>query len=124
ERYKVPYGAVIQFKDGAAVKPGQTVANWDPHTHPIITEVAGVVRFVDFVEGVTVQNQVDELTGLESAVVTDPKRRGTHAKDLRPTVRLEDANGNELKLAGTDIAAQYFLPAGAIVSIQNGAQVG
>ncbi|EIM00155.1 DNA-directed RNA polymerase subunit beta' [Rhodanobacter thiooxydans] len=124
ERYKVPYGAVIAVKDGAPVKPGQTVANWDPHTHPIVTEVAGVVRFIDFLDGVTVQSQTDELTGLESAVVTDPKRRGAQAKDLRPIVRLEDAKGRELKLPGTDIAAQYFLPAGAIVSIQNGAEVG
>jgi DNA-directed RNA polymerase subunit beta' len=124
ERYKVPYGATIAVKDGAPVKPGQTVANWDPHTHPIVTEVAGVVRFIDFLDGVTVQSQTDDLTGLESAVVTDPKRRGAQAKDLRPIVRLEDAKGRELKLPGTDIAAQYFLPAGAIVSIQNGAEVG
>ena len=123
ERYKVPYGATISVKDGAQVKAGQTVANWDPHTHPIVSEVAGVVRFIDFIDGVTVQSQTDELTGLESAVVTDPKRRGTAAKDLRPMVRLEDANGEELKLPGTDVPAQYFLPAGAIVSIQNGAEV-
>ena len=124
ERYKVPYGATIAVQDGAPVKSGQTVANWDPHTHPIVTEVAGVVRFIDFLDGVTVQSQTDELTGLESAVVTDPKRRGAAAKDLRPIVRLEDEKGRELKLPGTDIAAQYFLPAGAIVSIQNGAAVG
>ncbi|HMH66730.1 MAG TPA: DNA-directed RNA polymerase subunit beta', partial [Pinirhizobacter sp.] len=124
ERYKVPYGATIAVKDGDPVKAGQTVANWDPHTHPIVAEVAGVVRFIDFLDGVTVQSQTDELTGLESAVVTDPKRRGTQAKDLRPIVRLEDAKGRELKLPGTDIPAQYFLPAGAIVSIQNGAEVG
>jgi DNA-directed RNA polymerase subunit beta' len=124
ERYKVPYGATISVKDGAPVKAGQTVANWDPHTHPIVSEVAGIVRFIDFLDGVTVQSQTDELTGLESAVVTDPKRRGTAAKDLRPIVRLEDSKGRELKLPGTDIAAQYFLPAGAIVSIQNGAEVG
>jgi len=124
ERYKVPYGATITVKDGDAVKAGQAVANWDPHTHPIVSEVAGTVRFIDFIDGVTVQSQTDELTGLESAVVTDPKRRGTAAKDLRPIVRLEDAKGRELKLPGTDVPAQYMLPAGAIVSIQNGAQVG
>jgi DNA-directed RNA polymerase subunit beta' len=124
ERYKVPYGATIAVKDGDPVKAGQTVANWDPHTHPIVSEVAGVVRFIDFIDGVTVQSQTDELTGLESAVVTDPKRRGTAAKDLRPMVRLEDKKGRELTLAGTDVPAQYFLPAGAIVSIQNGAEVG
>jgi DNA-directed RNA polymerase subunit beta' len=124
ERYKVPYGAVITSLDGAAVKAGQTVANWDPHTHPIVSEVAGVIRFVDFQDGVTVQEQIDELTGLQSAVVTDPKRRGSAAKDLRPMVKLEDKKGNELKLPGTDIPAQYLLPAGAIVSLQDGAEVG
>jgi len=124
ERYRVPYGATISVKDGAPVKAGQTVANWDPHTHPIVSEVAGTLRFSDFVDGITVQEQIDELTGLQSAVVTDPKRRGSAAKDLRPMVRLEDKKGKELKLPGTDIPAQYFLPPGAIVSLQDGAQVG
>ncbi len=124
ERYRVPYGAVIDFKDGAAVKAGQMVAKWDPHTHPIVSEVAGVIRFSDFIDGVTIQEQIDELTGLASAVVTDPKRRGTAAKDLRPIVRLEDKKGKQLKLPGSDVPAQYFLPAGAIVSLQNGAEVG
>ncbi len=124
ERYKVPYGAVIDARDGAAVKAGQMVAKWDPHTHPIVSEVAGVIRFIDFTDGITVQEQVDELTGLASAVVTDPKRRGGSAKDLRPMVRLIDKKGGELRLPGTDIPAQYFLPAGAIVSLQNGAEVG
>jgi DNA-directed RNA polymerase subunit beta' len=124
ERYKVPYGATISVKDGAAIKAGQIVANWDPHTHPIVSEVAGKVRFIDFIDGVTVQQQTDELTGLESNVVTDPKRRGTQAKDLRPIVRLEDKKGKELRLPGTDIPAQYFLPAGAIISLQDGAEVG
>ncbi|MDE2054955.1 MAG: DNA-directed RNA polymerase subunit beta' [Xanthomonadaceae bacterium] len=124
ERYKVPYGANITVKDSAEVKAGQTVATWDPHTHPIVTEVAGRVRYIDFVDGVTVQSSIDELTGLESVVVTDPKRRGSNAKDLRPAVRLEDKKGQDLKLPGTDIPAQSYLPAGAIVSIQDGAEVG
>ena len=112
------------MKDGDPVKAGQTVANWDPHTHPIVSEVAGTLRFVDFVDGVTVQEQIDELTGLQSAVVTDPKRRGGGAKDLRPMIRLEGPNGENLVLPGTDITAQYFLPAGAIISLQNEAEVG
>ena len=124
ERYKVPYGATIAVKDGAPIRAGQIVANWDPHTHPIVSEVAGRVRFIDFIDGVTVQQQTDELTGLESNVVTDPKRRGTQAKDLRPMVRLEDKKGKDLKLPGTDVPAQYFLPAGAIISLQDGAEVG
>jgi DNA-directed RNA polymerase subunit beta' len=124
ERYKVPYGATLSAKDGDGVKAGQVVANWDPHTHPIVSEVSGVVRFLDFIDGVTVVEQIDELTGLQSAVVTDPKRRGGAAKDLRPMVRIEDKKGKDLKLPGTDIPAQYFLPAGAIVSLQDGATVG
>ncbi|MCC6592995.1 MAG: DNA-directed RNA polymerase subunit beta', partial [Xanthomonadales bacterium] len=124
ERYKVPYGAVLTVREGEAVKGGQTVATWDPHTHPIVSEVSGRVRFIDFVDGVTVNEQTDELTGLQSNVVTDPKRRGGGAKDLRPMIRLEGSNGENLVLPGTDITAQYFLPAGAIVSLQNEAEVG
>ncbi|MEO7916661.1 MAG: DNA-directed RNA polymerase subunit beta', partial [Dokdonella sp.] len=124
ERYKVPYGAVIEFKDGASIKAGQIVSKWDPHTHPIVSEVAGVIHFSDFLDGITVLEQVDDLTGLASSVVTDPKRRGTAAKDLRPTVRILDKKGGELRLPGTDIPAQYFLPAGAIVSLQQGVEVG
>ena len=124
ERYKVPYGAVISVKDGEAVTPGQVVANWDPHTHPIITEVEGRIKFNDFVEGVTVHRHVDEVTGLSSLVVTDPKQRGGAAKDLRPMVKLLDEHGSDLCLAGTEIPAHYFLPAGAIVSHEDGTFVG
>ncbi|MEM9303593.1 MAG: DNA-directed RNA polymerase subunit beta' [Pseudomonadota bacterium] len=124
ERYKVPYGAMIQVDDGTAVEAGQVVANWDPHTHPIVSEVAGRIRFSDFVEGVTVDEQVDDITGLHSFVVKDPKQRGSAGKDLRPMVKLVDAKGNELKLANTDIPAQYLLPAGAIVNLQDDAEVG
>ena len=70
ERYKVPYGAVISVADGGDVESGQIVANWDPHTHPIVTEVAGRVRFHEFTDGVTVNEHVDDITGLTSLVVT------------------------------------------------------
>jgi DNA-directed RNA polymerase subunit beta' len=124
ERYKVPYGAVISAAEGDAVEPGQVVANWDPHTHPVVTEVAGRLRFHDFIEGVTVHRQSDEVTGLSSMVITDPKQRGAAGKDLRPMVRLVDEQGNDLCLAGTEIPAHYFLPAGAIISVEDGAEVG
>ncbi len=123
ERYKIPYGAVLSAKDGNEVEAGQVIANWDPHTHPIITEVAGSVKFSDFHDGITVQRDVDEVTGLSSMVVTDPKQRGTHAKDLRPMVKLLDPTGKDLCLVGTEIPAHYFLPAGAIVSLEDGAEV-
>lgn len=124
ERYKLPYGATIQVKDGAAIKAGQTVANWDPHNHPIVSEVAGFIRFIDFVDGVTVIEKTDELTGLASREITDPKRRGTLGKDLRPIVRIVDKNGKDLSIPGTDLPAQYLLPPRSIVNLQDGAAVG
>ena len=123
ERYKVPYGAVISAAEGDTVQGGSVIANWDPHTHPIVTEVAGVVKFTDFHEGLTILEHTDEITGLTSKVVTDPKQRGSAGKDLRPMVRLVDEQGRQLKIAGTDIDAHYFLPAGAIVGLDDGASV-
>jgi len=123
ERYKVPYGAVISANEGQSVDGGQIIANWDPHTHPIVTEVAGRVRFIDFVDGVSVQKHTDEITGLSSLVVTDPKQRGSAGKDLRPMVQLIDDEGNELNIPGTTFAAHYFLPAGAIVALDDGSEV-
>lgn len=124
ERYKLPYGATISVKDGADIKAGQQVANWDPHNHPIVSEVAGFVRFIDFVDGVTVIEKTDELTGLASREITDPKRRGSQGKDLRPIVRIVDKNGKDLSIPGTDLPAQYLLPPRSIVNLQDGAPVG
>jgi DNA-directed RNA polymerase subunit beta' len=123
ERYKVPYGATISVGDGDAVSAGQEVAVWDPHTHPIITEVAGRVQLADFVENVTVTKETDEFTGLSSNVVMDFKSRSTAGRDLRPTVRLLDEDGNDLFIAGTDMPAQYMLPAGAIFNLEDNARV-
>jgi DNA-directed RNA polymerase subunit beta' len=120
ERYKIPYGATISVKEGEAAKAGAIVANWDPHTHPIITEMNGKARFLDFVDGVSVVKQVDEITGLSSTVVTDPKMRGSAGKDLRPAIRLIDEDGNDLMLPGTQLPATYVLPAGAIVNLEDG----
>jgi DNA-directed RNA polymerase subunit beta' len=123
ERYKVPYGSVISVADGDTVEGGSVIATWDPHTHPIVTEVAGFAKFSDFIEGVSVQETTDDITGLTSLVVTDPKSRGSAGKDLRPMVKLVDDKGDPLKLAGTDLDAQYFLPADAIVGLEDGATV-
>src|SRR5205807_949929 len=103
ERHKVPYGATLQIKDGAKVKAGQVLASWDPHTRPIITEYAGEVHFENVEEGVTVAKQIDDVTGLSTLVVIDPKRRGTTStKGLRPQVKLLNERGQEIKIAGTD----------------------
>ncbi len=124
ERYKVPYGATIQIEDGHEVDPGQVVATWDPHTHPVVTEVAGSLRFQDFVEGVTVTRQMDEMTGLSSYIIIDPKKRGSAGKDLRPIAKLVDAKGKDICFGNTDIPAHYALPPGAIITMDDGATVG
>ena len=124
ERYKIPYGAVLSVGDGATVTGGQMVASWDPHTHPVVSEVAGRVRFTDVVDGVTVQSNVDEITGLVRIEVMDPKQRSASAKDLRPMVRLVDEGEEELRLPGTDAPAHYVLSSGAIITAQEGGTVG
>ncbi|MDF1797347.1 MAG: DNA-directed RNA polymerase subunit beta' [Coxiellaceae bacterium] len=122
ECYKVPYGAIISVKDGDSVNGGSIVAQWDPHTHPIISEVQGKVKFVDLVEGLTVTTQTDDMTGLSSVVVTQPKARSSAGKDLRATIKLVDDAGNDLKLPG-GVVAQYFLPEGTIVNLSDGSDV-
>ncbi|MFZ9653557.1 MAG: DNA-directed RNA polymerase subunit beta', partial [Steroidobacteraceae bacterium] len=122
ERYKIPYGAQINVREGVLVAAGQSVATWDPHTHPVVSEVAGFLKFQDFVDGLTVTTQVDEVTGLSSIVVQDSsKQRG--GKELRPTIKLLNAKGKEVPFANTEIPAIYTLPAGALVSLEDGAKV-
>src|SRR6187397_2845205 len=121
ERYKIPYGAQITSKEGDKVVGGQVVSTWDPHTHPVITEVGGHIKFQDFVDGLTVTTQVDEVTGLSSTVVLDSKQRG--GKDLRPTVKLLNAKGKEATFHNTDIPAVYTLPPGALIALEDGAKV-
>jgi DNA-directed RNA polymerase subunit beta' len=124
ERYKLPYGAVISVADGQHVDAGQMIAQWDPHTHPIITEVKGRVVFQDMEDGLSINRQTDELTGLTNIMVLDPKDRPTAGKDLRPAVSLVDGKGREVILPGTDVPAHYFLPNDAILNLEDGEQVG
>ncbi|GAA5648486.1 MULTISPECIES: DNA-directed RNA polymerase subunit beta' [Vibrio] len=124
EKHKLPYGSLLSKGDNDAVEAGETVANWEAHTMPIITEVAGRVQFVDMIDGVTVSRQTDDLTGLSSSEVTEPAARPAAGKDMRPAVKLVDENGNDVMIAGTDMPAHYFLPGKAIVNIEDGAEVG
>ncbi len=123
ERYKVPHGALLTVEDGGSVDPSDIVATWDPHVHPVITEVAGYVRLVDFEDNVTVQGQIDEITGIYNRVVMDPKQRGGIGRDKRPVVKLVDADGEDLLIPGTDQAAAYPLPSGTIVNLADGDEV-
>src|SRR5210317_728596 len=121
ERYKLPYGAIIKVADHAEVSAGDIVANWDPHTHPIITDVAGTVKFSGMEEGITIKRQTDEFTGLSSISIMDQGERPTAGKDIRPAVTLVDDQGEVLCLANTNVPAHYFLPAHALVSMEDGA---
>ncbi len=124
ERYKVPYGAMITVSDNDKVTAGQIVATWDPHTHPVVAEVSGILKFEDFVDEVTVSEQVDEVTGLSSIIIIDAKQRtDLSGKELKPIARLVDAKGEEIYFANTEIPAVYTLPSGAIVVMTDGGKV-
>lgn len=123
ESYKIPYGAHLNKGDGDGVNGGETVANWDPHTMPVISEVAGIIRFSDMADGQSIIRQTDELTGLSSIVVLDTAERTAGSKDLRPALRVADVKGNDVLIPGTDMPAQYFLPGKAIVQLDDGATI-
>jgi len=123
ERHKVPYGATLTVKADQQIKAGTILANWDPLTRPIITEFAGQVKFENVEEGLTVAKQVDEVTGLSTLVVIDPKRRGA-AKVVRPQVKLIDAQGNEVKIPGTDHSVTIGFQVGALIQVRDGQDVG
>jgi DNA-directed RNA polymerase subunit beta' len=124
ERHKVPYGATLVATDGKQVKAGQAIATWDPHTRPIITEYAGRVKFENVEEGITVAKQIDEVTGLSSLVVIDPKQRAGQTKGLRPQVKLLDASGNEVKVTGGDASVNVTFQIGCIITEKDGQEVG
>jgi len=123
ERHKVPYGAILTIKADQTIKAGTILANWDPLTRPIITEFAGQVRFENVEEGMTVAKQVDDVTGLSTLVVIDPKRRGA-TKVIRPQVKLIDASGAEVKIPGTDHSVTIGFPIGALLQVRDGQEVG
>ncbi len=124
ERHKAPYGATLLVRDEETVKAGQAMAAWDPHTRPIITEYAGKVLFENVEEGVTVAKQIDDVTGLSSLVVIDPKRRGVaQAKGLRPLVKLLNEKGKEVKHAGDDLSVNITFQTGSIIVVRDGQQV-
>jgi DNA-directed RNA polymerase subunit beta' len=123
ERYKLPYGSVITAQDSSSVEAGQIIATWDPHTHPVISEVTGKLKFVDLFEGMTMNRQVDELTGLSNIVVTDAKQRSAIGRDLRPMVKLVSDSGDDIFIAGTNVPAQYYLPVDAIINFEDGGAV-
>ncbi len=126
ERHKVPYGATLLPMDGDVLKAGAKLATWDPHTRPIVTEYAGTVKFENVEEGVTVAKQIDEVTGLSTLVVIDSKQRGGKSSSkgvVRPVVKLLDANGEEVRVAGSDHPVSIAFLTGSIISVSDGQQV-
>jgi len=123
ERHKVPYGAILSVKADQAIKAGAILANWDPLTRPVITEFAGQVKFENVEEGLTVAKQLDEVTGLSTLVVIDPKRRGS-TKSVRPQVKLIDAAGKEVKIPGTDHSVTIGFQVGALIQVRDDQDVG
>ncbi|ATJ84432.1 DNA-directed RNA polymerase subunit beta' [Halomonas beimenensis] len=124
EYYKLPYGAELSVKDGETVDAGQTVAKWDPHTHPIIAEAEGQVQYADMDEGVTIHRSVDEMTGLSSIEVIESAARPMAGRDKRPMILLSDEAGKPVTVTGSDTPVQYLLPGKAIVTVDNGSRIG
>jgi DNA-directed RNA polymerase subunit beta' len=120
-RHRVPYGTKLLADEGAMVKKGQKLAEWDPYTLPIITEREGVAQYADLIEGLSVREVMDEATGISSKKVID-FRQQTRGAELRPRIMLHDAKGNPILLK-SGMEARYFLPVDAILNVENGAQV-
>ncbi|WP_394806031.1 DNA-directed RNA polymerase subunit beta' [Anaerobiospirillum succiniciproducens] len=123
ESHKIPYGAIFEVKDGEEVKAGAVVARWDPHTHPIISEVHGRLKFIDIIEGITVDKKEDEALGISSIEVREIAARPSQGKDKRPAVKIVDQDGNDVMIPGTTVPAQYMLQGKAIVQLLDGAEV-
>ncbi len=120
ERYRLPYGAQLKVEEGSLVKAGQVVAEWDPHTRPIIAEVQGQLDFIDLVEGITCTNQTDDMTGVSSTVVIAADQKGRKKKEYRPMVSILDAQGNTQILENSGQVANYFLSPGAVLTASQG----
>jgi DNA-directed RNA polymerase subunit beta' len=119
--YRIQYGAKLLIKDGAAIKQGQKIAEWDAYTIPVITEKEGIAHFVDLIDSVTMREVVDESTGISSRAVIDAKSSRSSA-ELRPMISMRDAKGTPIKLSN-GLEARYFLPIDAIISVENGANI-
>ena len=118
EKYQITYGATLMVKEGEKIKEGQRLAEWDPYNIPILTEVAGKIKFGDIIEGGTMREQVDEVTGRSTRVIIEAKD-----PDARPRISLKDDRNRTLKLPGSISDARYLLPVGSNMHVEEGQEV-
>ncbi|MGK2896844.1 MAG: DNA-directed RNA polymerase subunit beta' [Candidatus Makana argininalis] len=124
EKYKVPYGCIVSKGNGEKIKKGAIIANWDPHTMPVISEVDGFVKLIDMIEGQSITRQTDDLTGLSSIVILDLYERPIGiSKNLRPKLKIVNSNGKNVLIPGTEMPAQYFLPGKTIIQLEDGYKI-
>ncbi|MBR51368.1 MAG: DNA-directed RNA polymerase subunit beta' [Gammaproteobacteria bacterium] len=123
EQYKVPYGAVLEVKNSANLSDGIKIASWDPYTRPIISEASGKVKFIDIEDGVTVREQLDELTGLSSIEIIEVADRPSAGRDMSPTIEIVDSKGKPVLIGNYKQPAIYPIPAGGLVNLSNGQKI-
>ncbi|MFM2154036.1 MAG: hypothetical protein RL199_2471, partial [Pseudomonadota bacterium] len=120
ERYNITYGAKVLVKAGQKIEPGTLLAEWDPFNIPIVTDVGGIAKFGDVIEGVTMSEQQDEVTGLSRKTIIDTN---TKTKDVRPRISIKDSAGETKLIPGTESHARYGLVPGAVLVVNEGDEV-
>ena len=123
EQYRVPYGAVLEVDSTDDLEDGVKVASWDPYTRPIISETSGKVKFIDIDDGVTVREQLDQLTGLSSIEIIEVADRPSAGRDMVPTIEIVDSKGKTVLVGEYKQPAQYPLPAGGLVNLRDGQKI-
>ena len=124
ERYKIPYGTVLNFGNGSKIKQGDILAKWDPLTRPIIAEVSGKARFIDIEDGITARLKQDDLTGLSNVEIIEPSERPKgEAQNKRPAISIVDARGKEKKIPDSEAPAIYILPGNAFLQLTDGQDI-
>ena len=123
EQYKVPYGATLEVANSTDLEEGIRIASWDPYTRPIISETSGKVKFTDIQDGITVREQLDELTGLSSVEIIEVADRTSAGRDMSPTIEIVDSKGKPVLIGEFKQPAVYPLPAGGLVNLVNGQKI-
>ncbi|HFL8824437.1 MAG TPA: DNA-directed RNA polymerase subunit beta' [Candidatus Azoamicus sp. OHIO1] len=119
EKYKLPYGAIINVTNNSNITKNQIIANWDPHHYPIISEIEGTIKYVNIIEGITIKKQVDETTGLSNIIVIDSTQSNTSSKNIKPMIKIVNKDNKDLLLPDINLPAIYFLSPGTVINVEN-----